>query len=129
VSHKKLKFKFEFSEYGFERVKAPVVKQVRCVISRPYFSLNAVIFTLKNSLKTFQSIDYPLIYAQQVVICFQHALEHTSTPPSRYCTEATGSDHETMTGNIIGLFTFVFTIDAGRENKLKHFLYYYILSL
>ena len=35
---------------------------------------------IKNILKTFQSISYPLIYAQEVVICFRHAWQHTSKP-------------------------------------------------
>ena len=44
-----------------------------------------IIFSLKNSLKMFQSFGYPLVYAQEVVIiCFQRALEYTSIPSSRY---------------------------------------------
>ena len=53
------------------------------------FFWNVVIFTLKF-LKAFQRLDYPLIYAPQVmIICFKHGLEHTSTRALRHYAEVT----------------------------------------
>ena len=88
------------SEQGLARqeifqlvICAPVTKKgVVCDFIGLYF-IDCSYIHIENDLKTFQSIDYTLIYAQQIVIiCFQHALEHTSTPSLRYWPELTASD-------------------------------------
>ena len=100
------------------------------------FFIECSYFHIRNNLKTFQNFDYPLLYAQQVVIIFPacfgahvHTLLALLPRANRQDWHWPQWADETKTGDNIRLFTFIFNVDAERTNKLKRFPYYYIFSL